>query len=180
MLNRFVERRSRDAAHATVASINTAQYCSPRSHAPETSFDTCACVDMEKKDEEGRMNPEPTELESPSAGTGLETPGQQLPSNGEVGRTTAAGYLTAGAGSNSGGDNSSPTERVDTRADSRITTAPTAPNTTLLQARRKPNDKKTLSEENKQFDPGGKGGEPPPWNAGCTNSLFFFWGERWA
>ena len=129
------------------------------------------------KYEVGRMNPEPTELESPSAVTGLETSGQQCLPNGETGRTTADGYLLVGMGSNQGGDTSSPTERVDTRADSKITTAPTASNTTLLQARRKPNDKKTLSKENKQFDPGGKRGEPPPGNAGCTNSVFFFWGE---
>ena len=104
----------------------------------------------------GRMNPEPTEFESPSAVTGLETSGQQCPPNGETGRTTADGYLLVGMGSNQGGDTSSPTERVDTRADSKITTAPTASNTTLLQARRKPNDKKTLAKRTSNLTPEGK------------------------
>ena len=38
---------------------------------------------------------------------------------------------------------------------------------------------KTTSEENKKFDPGGKGEKAPPWNAAIV--LFFFsWGGRWA
>ena len=176
MLKRTVERRSRDAAYATVASIDTAQYCDPRPPSHEISSGIRICME---ENEEGMMDPEQDQLEPPSASTGFETPGQQCHPNWETGRTTAAGYVTAGVVSNLGGDTSSPTERVDTRAESKITTAPTAPSTTFLQAKRKPNDKKTLSEENKQFDPGGKGGEPPPWNAGCTNSLFFVWGERW-
>ena len=98
------------------------------------------------------MDPEQNQLEPPSASTGFETPGQQCHPNWKTERTTAAGYLTAGMGSNLGGETSSPTERVDTRADGKITTAPTAPNTTFLQARHKPNDKKTLSEENKKFE----------------------------
>ena len=55
---------------------------------------------------EGRVDPERGELESSSAGTGLETPGQQCPPNEgiwETGRTTADGILTAGVGSNQGG-----------------------------------------------------------------------------
>ena len=147
-----------NAAHATVASIDKAQL---------PPLPTCFCVDVEEKYEEGRMNPEPTELESPSAVTSLETPGHQCPPNGETGRTSADIYLLLGMGSNQGetllhpqgrhffihrGDTSSSTERVGTRADSKITIAPTAPDTTFLQARRKPNDKKPLSEENKQFD----------------------------
>ena len=71
MLKRIVERRGRDAAHVTVAPIDTAQPCSPRSRSPETSFD--ARVYMEKNDE-GRMDPEQDQLESPLAGTGFETP----------------------------------------------------------------------------------------------------------
>ena len=34
---------------------------------------------------------------------------------------------------------------------------------------------KTTSEENKQFDPGGKGEKAPPWNAAVPT--FCFWGE---
>ena len=74
MLNRIVERRGHDAAHMTVAPIDTAQPCSPRSRSPEVSFD--ARVYMEKHDE-GRMDPERHQLETPSAGTGFETPGLQ-------------------------------------------------------------------------------------------------------
>ena len=53
------------------------------------------------------MDPEmEEELESPSAGTGLETPGQQGPPNEgtwEQRRTTANGFLTAGVHSSQGG-----------------------------------------------------------------------------
>ena len=71
-------------------------------------------VSIEEKNE-GRMNPELTELESSSAGTGLETPGQQCPPIEwiwETGRTIADGYLLVGMGSNQGGDISTPKERV--------------------------------------------------------------------
>ena len=47
-IKRFVERRGRDATQVTVASIDTALPCSPRSRSPETSLDTR--VYMEKKD----------------------------------------------------------------------------------------------------------------------------------
>ena len=67
MLKRLVEKRDRDAAHATVASVDTAQYRSPRSLTPEIPLDVC--VHMEKK-EAGMMDPEKDQLESPSAGTG--------------------------------------------------------------------------------------------------------------
>ena len=93
-IKRLVERRFRDAAHVTIASVDTAQYCSPRSPSSETSFDT---VYMEKKDEdveekyEGRMDLEQDQLESPSASTGFETPGRQCHPNWETGQTTAAG-----------------------------------------------------------------------------------------
>ena len=53
------------------------------------------CVSLEEKDDEGKMDPEPTELESSSAGTSIETPGQQCPPNEgkwETGRTIADGY----------------------------------------------------------------------------------------
>ena len=126
MLKRLVEKRDRDAAYATVASVDTAQYRSPRSLTPEIPPDVR--VSLEEKDEEGRMYPEPTELESPLAGTGLETPGQQCPPNGETGRTIADGYLLVGMGLNQGGDTSPPTERVGTRAGT-ATTPENASNT---------------------------------------------------
>ena len=70
------------------------------------------------------MNPEPTELESPSAGTCLETPGQKCPPNGETWeteQTIADGYLLIGMGSSQGGDITSPTERYRTRASTATT-----------------------------------------------------------
>ena len=95
------------------------------------------------------MGPELEELESPSAGTGLKTPGQQYPPNEgrwEQGRTTANGFLTAGVDSR--GKNSFTTESVDRQADgsTRITL-----DIIFLQQGHKPR-----SEQNKQFDPGGK------------------------
>ena len=50
---------------------------------------------------------------------------------------------------------------------------------TFLQQGHKPRDKEKVSEESKQFDPGGKGEKAPFWNAAVTLS-FFFCGERWA
>ena len=137
MFKRFVEERDRDTAHVTAAPADTTQYHSPRSHAPETSFDTCAYVDMEEKDEEGRMNLEPMELESPSAVAGLEAHGQQCPPNGETGRTTADGCLLVGVDLSSGGNTFSPAEiAVGTRPDSKSTTPPAASNTIFLKIRR--------------------------------------------
>ena len=66
------ERIGRAAAHVVIASINTAQPCNPRSSS-EISFDVR--VYMEGNDE-GTMGPERGQLESPSADTGFETPGQ--------------------------------------------------------------------------------------------------------
>ena len=81
----YVERRSRKAAQVNVTLVSKVQHCIPRSLTPEIPPDLC--VSLEEKYEEGRMNPEPTELESPSAGTGLETPGQRYPPNGETWET---------------------------------------------------------------------------------------------
>ena len=110
------------------------------------------------------MNPKPTKLEPSSAGTCLETPGQQCPPNEGIwktGRTITDGYLLVGMGSNQGGDVSSPKERVGTRA-GLATTSATSSNTIFRQQGHKPKDKDKGSEQNKQFDPKGKGGNPPP------------------
>ena len=118
------------------------------------------------------MDPELKELESPSAGTGLETPGQQCPPNEatcETGRTTAAGFLTACVGSSQGGNISSPTKRPKSTA----THAHISSTAATPENRRH----KTTTKENKQFDPGGKGEKAPPWNAAVT--LFYFSGESW-
>ena len=157
VIKRYVERRSREAAQVTVTQVSTVQHCIPRSLNPEMPPDVC--VRLEEKDE-GWMNPERDELESPSAGTGFETPGQQCYSIWETGRTTADGLLTAGVDSNLGKHSSPTTERVDKQA------VRTTANITFLQQGHKPKDKEKDSEENKQFDPGGEGGEqPPPRNA---------------
>ena len=156
----------------TVTPASTVQHCIPRSLTPEITPED---VSLEEKDDEGRMNLESTELESPSAGTGLETTGQQCPPNGETGetgRTIADGYLLVSMGSNQG-ENNPPTERVGTRA-GRTTTTSAASKITFLQQGHKTRDK-TPSEENKQFDPDGKGEKPPLWNA-AVMVLFFFLG----
>ena len=170
ILRRLVEKRDREAAQVTATAVSTAQHCIPRSLNPEVPSDVY--VNMEEKDE-GRMNPELTELKPPSAGTGIEATGQQCPPNEgtwETGRTIADGYLLVGMRSNQRGDISSPKERVGTRAGT-ATTPASSSNTIFRKASRKPEDK-TPSEENKQFDPGGKGEKSSPWNAAVI--LFFF------
>ena len=170
ILERLVEKRSREAAQAqvTVTLVGTVEHCSPCPLNPEMLADVC----MRLEGNEGKMDPELKVLESPSAGTSLETPGQQCPPNEgtwETGRTTADGFSTAGVGSNQGGNISSPTEREDTRAGTKSTT--TSAGITFLQQGHKPKDKEKCSEENKHFDPGEKGEKAPLWNAAVT--LFF-------
>ena len=172
MLKRFVERRGRDAAHVTVAPVDTAQYCYPRSPSPEISLGVRVC-NMEKH-EEGRVDPEPDQLESPPAGTGFETPGQQCHSILETRRTTANGCLLVAVSSNFGRNTFSRAEiAVGRRADSESTTQYTASITASLQTRRKPKDKETGSEENKQFDPGGERRGATTLESGCTGIVFF-------
>ena len=171
VIKRYVEKRSREAAKAqvTVTPVDTVQHCSPCPLDPEPS----SSVHVKLESSEGKMGPELKELKSSSAGTGLETPGQQCPPNEgtrEKGRTTASGFLTAGVGSNQGGGISSPTESGDTRAGNKSTRITT--DITFLQQGHKPR-----SKENKQFDPGGKGEKVPPWNAAVT--LLSFSGESW-
>ena len=187
ILKWLVEKRSREAAQAqvTVSPVDTVQHCSPCPLEPEPSLDVC--VKLESN--EGRMDPERGELESSSAGTGLETPGQQyLPNGGtwDQGRTAADGFLTTGVGSNQGGSISSPTEWVDMRASTKSTatfadiSSPTEhigtrAGTAATPAKRR--HETIISEQNKQFDPGGKGEKAPPWNAAVT--LLSFSRESW-
>ena len=79
MIKRYVEKRSREAAQAqvTVTPIDTVQHCSPCTLNPEMPPDIC----FKLESNEGKMDPELKELESPSAGTGPETPGQQCHPN---------------------------------------------------------------------------------------------------
>ena len=116
-LKRLVEKRDREAAQVTAVTRDDAvqHYCSPFSPYPEPSPD--ACGNLEDK---GRMDPELEELKSSSAGTGLETPGQQCPPYEgiwEQGRTIANGILTTGVDPSQRGKSPSPTESVDTRID---------------------------------------------------------------
>ena len=148
VIKRYAEKRSREAAQAqvTVTPVDTVQHCSPCPLDPEMPADAC----MRLESSEGKMGPELKELESPSGDTDLEIPGQQCPSNKgtwDQGRTTADCFLTAGVGSNQRGNISSPTEHVGTQA-----------RTAATPAKRR---HKTTSEENKQFDPGGKGEKAP-------------------
>ena len=79
MIKRYVEKRSREAAQTqvTVTPVNTVQHCSPCSPNPDIPSDVC----VKLENNEGKMGPELKELEPPSAGTGLETPGQLCPPN---------------------------------------------------------------------------------------------------
>ena len=132
----------------TITPVDTVQDSSPCPFDPEPSLS----VYVKLKSSEGKMGPKLKELEPPSAGTGLETPGQQCPPNegiGETGRTTASDILTADVGSCQRENISFPTERVK----SRRTAADISPPAATPSKRRH----KTSSEDNKQFDPGGKG-----------------------
>ena len=171
ILKRLVEKRSREAAQAqvTVTPVDTVQHCSPCPLNPEMPADVCMRLE---RNEDG-MGSELKELESSSAGRGFETPGQQCHPIWKTGRTTADGFLTAGVGSNQGGNISSATERVDMQAGTESTT--TFADITFLQQGHKPKDKEKGNEENKQFDPDGKGEKAPLRNAAVT--LCFFSGE---
>ena len=185
----YMEKRSREAAQVqvTVTPVDTVQYYSPCSPDPKPS----PHVRVNLENNEGRMGPELGELESPSAGTDLKTPGQQFPPNEgiwEQERTTANGFLTAGVDSSQGRNISLPTTEsisVDTQAstESTATLADTSSPKehavgTLAATAATPQNRrrKTSSKQNKQFDPGGKGEKAPPWNA-AVPLLFFFWGE---
>ena len=180
VIKRYVDKRSREATQAQVTVIpdDTEQYCSPCSPNPDMPLDIC----VKLENNEGKMDPERGDLKSPSAGTGLETPGQQCPPNEgtwETGRTTADGILTAGVGSSQGGNISSPTKRAKSTATLPDISLPTEHVGTLAGATATPAKRwnKISSEENKQFNPGGKGQKAPPWNAAVT--LLSFSGESW-
>ena len=155
-ITEYVEKLSRGEAaqvQVTVTQVNTVQHSSPYPHDSEPSPDVC--VNLENN--ERRMDPElEEELEPPSAGTGLETPGQQGPPNEgiwEQRRTTANGFLTAGVDSSQGGRTPSPPERsTSTRTFVDIFS------TAAIQENPR---RKTPSQQNKQFGPGGRGEKAP-------------------
>ena len=168
-IKRCIDKRCREEAQAkaqmTAKPVGTVQQCSPSSPNPDTPSNVCFNLENE-----GTMSQELEELTS-SAVTGLETPGQQCPPNEgvwETGPTTANGFLTAGVNSSQGGRTPSPPERsTSTRTFEDISsTAATPPK------RRH----KTSSEENKQFNPGGRGEQAPPWKA-AVPLPFFSWSD---
>ena len=170
VIKRYVDKRSREATQAqvTVTPDDTVQVCSPCSPDPDMPSDVC----FKLKSIEGKTDPERGELESPSAGTGLETPGQQCPPNEgrwDQERTTAAGFLTAGVGSNQGGNISLPTER----AKNTTTFADISSTAATPENRRH----ETTSKRTSSLTPVEKGEKAPPWNVAVT--LLSFSGESW-
>ena len=170
-LKRCMEKRVRETAQVTaVTRDHTVQHCSPCSPNP----DRPSGVHCNLENNEGEMDPRMKELEeltSSSAGTGLNTPGQESsPNEGvwETGRITADSIFTAGVNSSQGGRTPSPPER----STSTVTVAD-IPSTAATPPKRR---HKTSSEENKQFDPGGRGEQAPPWKA-AVPLPFFSWSE---
>ena len=160
-IKRYVEKRCRKEAQAQMTAVtrdDSVQHCSPIS--PNTDMPSNAFVELE-------------ELTSSSASTGLNTPGQQEspPNEGvwETERITADSILTAGVDSSKEG--SSPMESVDSRASQESTTT-TVAGTSSIAATPSKRRLKTSSEENKQFDPGGRGEQAPPWKAAVPLPFF--------
>ena len=166
-LKRCMEKRVRETAQVTaVTRDHTVQHCSPCSPNPDRPSGVLCNLENE-----GTMSQELEELTSSSAGTGLETPGQQDPLNEgtlEQRPTTANGFLTAGVNSSQGGRTPSPPERSTSTA-----TVADIPLTAATPPKRR---HKTSSEENKQFDPGGRGEQAPPWKAAAPLP-FFSWSD---
>ena len=163
-LKRLLEQRVRETAQVTaVTRDDTVQHCSPCSPNPDRPSGVC----FNLENNEGKMGQELEKLKSPSASTGLNTPGQQCPPNEgvwEQRRTIANGFVTASVDSSQGGRTPSPLERsTSTRTFADIFS------TAAIQENRR---RKTPSQQNKQFDPGGRGEKAPPWNAAVTLPFF--------
>ena len=160
-LKLLLEKRVRETAQVNaVTRGDTVQHCSPiaQTSVPPSGV----CFNLEN---EGRMNPELEKFKSSSAGTGLNTPGQQCPPNEgirETGRITASGTFTAGASSSKKRNVSTSTGTV-----AGISSTAATPGYRRL---------KTFSEENKQFDPGGQGEKA---RLGTRLYSTLFSGESW-
>ena len=178
-IKRYVEKRCRKEAQAqaqmtAVTRDDAVQHCNPISPNPDTPSDVCLNFQNE-----GTMSQELEEPKSPSASTGLNTPGQQSPPNEgvwETGRITADSILTAGVDSSKKENISSPMESVDTRVSEKSTSTATVSGISSTAATPSKRRLKTFNEQNKQFDPGGRGEKAPPWNAAVPLPLFS-WGE---
>ena len=163
-IKRCMDKRCREEEQAemTVKPVGTVQrYCSPCS--PNPDMPSNAYVKLENN--EGKMGQELEKLTSSSAGTGLETPGQQGPPNEgtlEQRQTTANGFLTAGVGSS----------KERNIATSTTTVSGISSIAATLSRRRL----KTFNELNKRFDPGGREEKAPLWNA-AVPLPFFSWSE---
>ena len=81
VIKRLVETRDRDAAQVIVTQVSIVQHCSPIPQTPEPQSDECFNLDNNEGDMDPGLKEEP---KSSSAGTGLETPGQQCLPNEEV------------------------------------------------------------------------------------------------
>ena len=170
-IKRYVEKRCRKEAQAQMTAVtrdDSVQHCSPIS--PNPDMPSNAFVKLENN--EGTMSQELEEPTSSLASTGLNTPGQQEspPNEGvwETERITADSILTAGVDSSKEG--SSPMESVDSRASQESTTT-TVAGTSSIAATPSKRRLKTSSEENKQFDPGGRAS--PALESGCTSTFLF-------
>ena len=172
-IKRCIDKRCREEAQAkaqmAAEPVGTVQQCNPSSPNPDTPSGVLCNLENE-----GTMSQEMEEPTSSSASTGLNTPGQQCPPNEgvwETGRIIADGILTAGVDSSKEGNISSPMESTK-RATSTATVVDILSTAATPPKRRH----KTSSEENKQFDPGGRGEQAPPWKA-VVPLPFFSWGE---
>ena len=172
-LKRRMEKRVRGTAQVTaVTRDHTVQHCSPCSPNP----DRPSGVHFNLKNNEGEMDPGmKEEPKSPSASTGLNTPGQQSPPNEgvwETGRIIADGILTAGVDSSKEGNILSPMESADTRASEKSTSTAMVSGISSIAATSSKRRLKTFNELNKPFDPGGREEKAPPWNAAVPLPFF--------
>ena len=161
-LKRIMDRRGRAAPHGIVVPIGTTlvQPSNPRLRCSVISFNTSISVCTDERTED-KMEPELGELESSPAGTGLEAPGQQSLSNWEMEQTTVDGCLFVD-GSSDLGENTFFLEDfvIQMEPDRQTSTSFASSKTACPQTSRKYDDTELGNDENKQFDSGGKGGEP--------------------
>ena len=88
-------------------------------------------------------------------------------------RTTVDGRLLVDGSSNSRKSTFSLEDFVNgTQSDSRTSTSFASSKIVCPQISRKPQDKELANDENKQFDPGGKGEETAALKSGCTGIYF--------
>ena len=176
-LKRLMEKRVRETAQVTaVTQVSTVQHCSPIPKTPEPPPDVCFNLENNEGEMDPGMKEEP---KSPSASTGLNTPGQESPpSEGvrETGRITSDSILTAGVDSSKKENISLPMESVDTRVSEKSTSTATVSGISSIAATPSKRRLKTFNELNKPFDLGRREEKAPPWNAAVPLPLFS-WGE---